>query len=457
MPHEFETESLSTSRDIYTVSRLNREVRTVLEGSFPLIWLEGEISNLARPGSGHWYFTLKDEAAQVRCAMFRNRNMLVKDKPENGMQVLVRARIGLYEARGEYQLVIEHLEEAGDGALRRAFEALKAKLDAAGLFDLAHKQIIPVLPRCIGVITSPTGAAIHDILTTLKRRFPGIPVIVYPVPVQGSEAAGEIARMITLAGERNECDVLLLARGGGSLEDLWAFNEEVVARAIHACPIPLVAGIGHEVDITIADFVADQRAPTPTAAAELVSPNQQDWRQRLLQLQSRLQRTVMRMLDTRQQQLRYVSGRLPHPARRLEERLQRLDELALRRNHAMQHLLRHRDAEIKMMQERLQQFSPRQRLVQYRMQSQNLGKRLLTALRHRLQRQQQQLQHLAHALDTVSPLATLSRGYAIVTTAADDKILRRAGEVNPGDRIQTRLAQGRLESTVTKIDETQDN
>lgn len=457
MSAEFESDSLSTTRDIYTVSRLNREVRTVLEGSFPLIWLEGEISNLARPGSGHWYFTLKDEAAQVRCAMFRNRNILVKGKPENGMQVLVRARIGLYEARGEYQLVIEHLEEAGDGALRRAFEVLKAKLDAAGLFDQAHKQPIPALPRSIGVITSPTGAAIHDILTTLKRRFPGIPVIVYPVPVQGAEAAGEIARMITLAGERNECDVLLLARGGGSLEDLWAFNEEVVARAIYACPIPLVAGVGHEVDITIADFVADQRAPTPTAAAELVSPNQQEWRQRLLQLQSRLQRTAMRMLDARQQQLRYVSGRLPHPARRLEERLQRLDELALRRNHAMQHLLRHRDAEIKMMQERLQQFSPRQRLAQYRLQSHNLGTRLLTALRHRLQHQQQQLQHLAHALDTVSPLATLSRGYAIVTTAADDKIVRRASEVNTGDTIHTRLAQGRLESTITKIDETQDN
>lgn len=457
MSYEFEADTLSTTRDIYTVSRLNREVRTVLEGSFPLIWLEGEISNLARPGSGHWYFTLKDEAAQVRCAMFRNRNMLVKGKPENGMQVLVRARISLYEARGEYQLVIEHLEEAGDGALRRAFEALKAKLDAAGLFNLAHKQAIPALPRCIGVITSPSGAAIHDILTTLNRRFPGIPVIVYPVPVQGAEAAGEIARMITLAGERAECDVLLLARGGGSLEDLWAFNEEVVARAIYACPIPIVAGIGHEVDITIADFVADQRAPTPTAAAELVSPNQQEWRQRLLQLQSRLQRTTTRTLEARQQQLRYVAGRLPHPARRLEERLQRLDELALRRNHAMQHLLRHRSAEIKMMQERLQQFSPRQRLAQYRLQNHNLGQRLRTGLRHRLQRQQQQLQHLAHALDTVSPLATLSRGYAIVTTAADDKIVRRASEVNPGDTIHTRLAQGRLESTVTKIDETQDN
>jgi len=456
MSYEFESDTLSTTRDIYTVSRLNREVRTVLEGSFPLVWLEGEMSNLARPGSGHWYFTLKDEAAQVRCAMFRNRNMLVKGKPENGMQVLVRARIGLYEARGEYQLVIEHLEEAGDGALLRAYEDLKAKLDAAGLFDVAHKQAIPALPRCIGVITSPTGAAIHDILTTLKRRFPGIPVIVYPVPVQGAEAGAEIARMITLAGERDECDVLLLARGGGSLEDLWAFNEEVVARAIYACPIPIVAGIGHEVDITIADFVADQRAPTPTAAAELVSPNQQEWRQRVLQLQTRLQRTAVRGLEARQQQLRYMSGRLPHPARRLEDRLQRLDELALRRNHAMQHLLRHRIATIRMMQERLQQFSPRQRLAQYRLQNQNLAQRLHTGLRHRLQNQQQHLQHLAHALDTISPLATLSRGYAIVTTAENDKIVRRASEVNPGDAIHTRLAQGRLVSTVTKIDESQD-
>jgi exodeoxyribonuclease VII large subunit len=457
MAYEFETESLETTRDIYTVSRLNREVRTVLEGSFPLIWLEGEISNLARPGSGHWYFTLKDEAAQVRCAMFRNRNMLVKGKPENGMQVLVRARIGLYETRGEYQLVIEHLEEAGDGALRRAFDALKAKLDAAGLFNVAHKQRIPALPRCIGVITSPTGAAIHDVLTTLKRRFPGIPVIVYPVPVQGAEAGTEIARMINLAGERAECDVLLLTRGGGSLEDLWAFNEEVVAQAIYVCPIPIVAGIGHEVDITIADFVADQRAPTPTAAAELVSPDKQEWRQRVLQLQTRLQRTAVRGLDARQQQLRYVSGRLPHPARRLEERLQRLDELALRRNHAMQHSLRHRTAAIRMMQERLQQFSPRQRLAQYRLQNQNLAQRLQRGLQHRLQRQQQQLQHLAHALDTVSPLATLSRGYAIVTTAVSDKIVRRASQVNPGDAIHTRLAQGRLVSTVTKIDESQDN
>lgn len=456
MLDDFESEPPMTDRDIYTVSRLNREVRSVLEGSFPLIWLEGELSNFARPGSGHWYFSLKDEAAQVRCAMFRNRNMLVKGQPENGMQVLVRARIGLYEARGEYQLIIEHLEEAGDGALRREFEQLKTRLEAAGLFDMAHKQPLPSLPRCIGVITSPTGAAIRDILTTLKRRFPGIPVIVYPVPVQGTGAGQEIARMINLAGERADCDVLLLARGGGSLEDLWAFNEEVVARAMFACPIPIVTGVGHEVDVTIADFVADQRAPTPTAAAELVSPDQSEWRLRLQQLHSRLQRTMTRNLDTRQQQLRYLATRLPHPGRRLEERLQRLDELELRRNHAMQHGLRHRSAEIAMLQQRLQKFSPLQRLAQFRLRNQNLGQRLLAALRHQLARQQLQLQHLAHALDTVSPLATLSRGYAIVTTS-DDKILRNATDVKSGETIQTRLAKGRLVSTVTQVDDAQND
>ena len=456
MSDVFDPEPLATERDIYTVSRLNREVRTVLEGSFPLIWLEGELSNLARPGSGHWYFSLKDEAAQVRCAMFRNRNMLVKARPENGMQVLVRARIGLYEARGEYQLIIEHLEDAGDGALRRAFEQLKTRLEAAGLFDVSHKQAIPALPRCIGVITSPTGAAIRDILTTLKRRFPGIPIIIYPVPVQGAEAGGEIARMIKLAGERAECDVLLLARGGGSLEDLWAFNEEVVARAIFDCPIPIVTGIGHEVDVTIADFVADQRAPTPTAAAELVSPDQQEWRQRLQQLQTRLQRILLQSLDSRQRQLRYLSTRLPHPGRRVEERLQRLDELELRRQYALQHNLRHRGAEVSMLQQRLQKFSPLQRLAQYRLQNQNLGQRLQAALHHQLGNQQQLLLHLVRELETVSPLATLSRGYAIVT-ASDDKILRNAADIKAGEEIHTRLARGRLVSTVTRVDDAQDD
>jgi len=429
----------------------------VLEGSFPLIWLEGELSNLARPASGHWYFTLKDEAAQVRCAMFRNRNMLVKCRPEDGMQVLVRARIGLYEARGEYQLIIEHMEEAGDGALRRAFEQLKQKLQQAGLFDPAHKRPLPSLPSRIGVITSPSGAAIRDILTTLKRRFPAIPLVVYPVPVQGSGSAEKIARMIRLAGERNECDVLLLARGGGSLEDLWAFNEEVVARAIFDCPIPIVSGIGHEVDVTIADFVADQRAPTPTAAAELVSPDQEEWRLRLLQLQTRLRRTLQQQLAQRQQHLKWLIARLPHPGRRVEEWLQRLDDLELRRNNAMQNLLRHRQAHTRMLHERLQQFSPSQRLQRLVLQCRNLATRLSTAMQHQLARQQQRVQHLAHALDTVSPLATLSRGYAIVTTEVDKKIVRRARDVRSGDTLRTRLSEGQLVSTVTRIEDEQND
>lgn len=447
----FDTDSPDTGRDIYTVSRLNREVRSVLESSFPLVWLQGELSNLARPGSGHWYFTLKDEAAQVRAAMFRNRNQLVKFRPEDGTQVLVRARIGLYEARGEFQIVVEHMEEAGDGALQRAFEVLKQKLDQAGLFDMEHKQSVPALPSRIGIITSPTGAAIHDILTTLRRRFPGIPVIVYPVPVQGTGAGKEIAQMIHTAAERSECDVLILARGGGSLEDLWAFNEEVVAQAIYNCPIPLVTGIGHEVDFTIADFVADQRAPTPTAAAELVTPDQSEWRARLNQLQTRLWRAQQRQFDQHRQHLKWLHTRLPHPGRQVEERLQRLDEIELRRNQAIKHLLRHRQARLMMLQERLQQFSPRQRLERDTLRIHNLGQRVSSALRYQLGHRQQRLNHLAHTLETVSPLATLSRGYAIVTTEVDGKIVRHASDVAAGDSINTRLLQGSLVSTVTRI------
>ena len=264
-------------REIFTVSDLNREARELLEGHFPLVWVEGEISNLARPSSGHIYFSLKDEAAQVRCAMFKMRNRLLNFQPENGQQVLARARISLYEARGDFQLIIEHMEETGDGALRRQFELLKHKLFEEGLFDESHKRELPSLPTRLGVITSPSGAAIRDILSVLKRRFPGIPILIYPVPVQGNEAPPAIIDAIKTAGIRKDCDLLILARGGGSLEDLWAFNDESVARAIYHCPIPVVTGIGHEIDFTIADFVADFRAPTPSAAAEYISPDQNEW------------------------------------------------------------------------------------------------------------------------------------------------------------------------------------
>ena len=319
-------------RDIYSVSRLNLEARLLLEQGFPRIWLEGELSNVSRPSSGHLYFTLKDARAQIRAAMFRSRNQAIRFRPEEGLQVLVRGRVSLYEPRGDYQLIVDHMEEAGDGALRRAFEELKRKLDAEGLFDAARKQPLPALPARIGVITSPSGAAVRDVISVLRRRFPAIPVLIYPVPVQGKEAGGEIANAIRLASRRADCDVLILTRGGGSLEDLWPFNEEVVARAIHDCRIPLVSAVGHEIDFTIADFVADRRAATPSAAAELVTPDQLEWLARLTQLSARLENRLRHTLSDDQRRLAWLEQRLQqvHPGQYLRQQAQRLDELEQR-------------------------------------------------------------------------------------------------------------------------------
>ena len=439
-------------KDIYTVSRLNREVRSLLEGSFPLLWLEGEISNLARPASGHWYLSLKDNAASIRCAMFRNRNQLLRFKPQNGTQVLVRARISLYEARGEFQIIIEHMEEAGDGALQRAFEELKQRLHQEGLFDNTHKQVLPGMPKQIGVITSPSGAAIHDILTTLQRRYPAIPVVLYPVAVQGETAADEIASQIRLAATRRDCDVLILARGGGSLEDLRAFNEEIVARAIYDCAIPIVSGVGHEVDFSIADFVADHRAPTPTAAAEMVSPDQQALLKQTQQLFSRLSNSVNTSLQSRLQQLHNLQKRLRHPGRRLQDVAQRLDDLELRMQQITKHQLQHRQHALNMQMEKLQQHQPGHYIERQHQQVDEIARRLRQAMQHRLTLHQQQLQHLCHNLDTISPLSTLSRGYAITTRPGNKHIIRSSDELKPGQQIKTQLAQGHIISTIEKLD-----
>ncbi|MDX1433546.1 MAG: exodeoxyribonuclease VII large subunit, partial [Gammaproteobacteria bacterium] len=304
-------------RDVYTVSELNMQARALLEERFPRIWVQGEISNLARPRSGHIYFSLKDDRCQLRCAMFRMHNQRIDFTPEDGMQVLAQGRVSIYPERGDFQLIVQFLEEAGAGALRRAFEALKQRLAAEGLFDEALKRPIPALPRQIGVVTSPTGAALHDIVSILARRFPAIPVLVYPVPVQGADAAPEIARMLDVASARAECDVLILARGGGSLEDLWAFNDEGVARAIRRSQVPVVTGVGHEVDVTIADFAADARAATPSAAAELVSPDVREWRQLLAAGMQRLERCARRHLIDTRRALEALERRLVHPRRRL--------------------------------------------------------------------------------------------------------------------------------------------
>ena len=447
-----ESTSPQSLREVYTVSRLNREARAVLEANFPLLWVEGEISNLTRPRSGHIYFSLKDEFAQVRCAMFRMRAMNLSFSPKDGAKVMARVRVGLYEPRGDFQLVVDHMEEAGDGALRRAFEALKQRLGNEGLFDEARKRPLPELPRCIGVVTSPTGAAIRDILTVLKRRFPAIPVVIYPVAVQGEGAAREIAEAIRLAGRRKECDVLIVGRGGGSLEDLWAFNEEVVARAIHDSPLPVVSAVGHEVDFTIADFVADVRAPTPSAAAELLSPDREAWLTRLQRVEDRLMQLVQQQLRQRRQQLLWLGKRLKHPGRRLQENAQRLDELEMRLAQAQQNLARHKRARLETLQARLERHSPMLRLHQLQQSQRELSRRLQQAMHLRLTQLQQRLATQAHALETVSPLATLSRGYAIVSVAETGKVIRRSDEVKAGDKVRARLLRGQLLCRVEEIE-----
>ncbi|HHM05091.1 MAG TPA: exodeoxyribonuclease VII large subunit [Gammaproteobacteria bacterium] len=438
------------AREVYTVSRLNREVRALLDRGFPALWLEGEISNLSRPRSGHLYFTLKDADAQLRCAMFRMRNVLLNFAPKDGMQVQLRGRVSLYEPRGDYQFIVETMEEAGDGHLRRAFEALKKRLEAEGLFDPANKKPLPDTPHRIGVITSPTGAALRDILHILRRRYPAAAVLVYPVPVQGAAAAADIARMIRLADRRQECDVLILARGGGSLEDLWAFNEEAVARAIFDCRLPLVAGVGHETDVTIADFAADRRAPTPSGAAELVSPDGAALLARLAALEMRLARRLRERLAQQARQLAFLRTRLQqqHPARRLQQHQQRLDELGGRLERAQGHLLRHARARLAAAGAALRRHTPDHRLRQSTLQLAHLRGRLRRAMTRKLDQQRSRLGSLGRALHAVSPLATLERGYAIVMRARDGQVVRSAAGVRPGEQIEARLARGHLRCTV---------
>ena len=442
----------SNGRDIYTVSRLNREVRTVLETGFPLLWIEAELSNFARPASGHWYFSLKDEAAQVKCAMFRNRNQLVKVLPANGKQVLVRARIGLYEPRGDYQIIIEHMEEAGDGALRRQFDLLKNKLADEGLFDSSHKKPIQGNATRVGIVTSSSGAAIHDILTTLQRRFPMQKTIIYPVPVQGKGASNKIAAAITKANKRQETDVLIIARGGGALEDLWEFNEEIVARAIYNSVIPIVTGIGHEVDFTIADFVADQRAATPTAAAELISPDRYQQLQNLSSIESRFIYLMQQNLQQKQQKIDWLNKRIRHPKDQLQILKNKINELNQRNILNMKNTLVKSRAQTDLLEARMQQHAPSQRIQQSRLQYESMNSRFQRATKQLMSAKTKRLQHLVYTLDAVSPLHTLKRGYAIIKDQ-NNNIIRNVNDVNKNQIIKTELAKGHIYSTITEIND----
>lgn len=439
------------ARDIYTPSRLNREARAMLERGFAALWVEGEISNLSRPSSGHWYFSLKDSAAQLRCAMFRQRNMLIGFAPKDGMHVQIRGRVSLYEARGDYQFLVDHMEEAGEGALRRQFELLKSKLAAEGLFAVERKRPLPALPRRIGVITSPTGAAVRDVLHILQRRFCSIPVLIYPVPVQGAAAAPQIAAAIRFASARAECDVLVLARGGGSLEDLWAFNEEIVARAMSECRIPIVSGIGHEVDFTIADFVADVRAPTPSGAAELVAPDCNEWSRSLGQVARQLSAALQRQLTRRRERALWLARRLAqvHPGIELRQRAQRLDELEQRLVRSLRHALLKQRSTLAHEIARLRHASPRLRLANAGGRLQVGETNLARLIRKQLEIVRSRVSVASGRLNTVSPLATLQRGYAIVTDATGT-VITDAQTVHPGDIIEAKLARGSVQARVAR-------
>lgn len=442
------------SNNIFTVSALNRSVANLLEQEFAWIWVEGEISNLAQPASGHIYFSLKDSSAQVSCAMFKGRKQTLKFRPENGNQVLVRAKVSLYQPRGNYQLIVDRMEEAGDGALRRQFEELKIKLAAEGLFDEMHKQDIPELPKSICIITSKTGAAIHDVLSVIARRFPSIPVNIFPVPVQGTEAAPAICNAINLVGEQVasgqlSCDVILLVRGGGSLEDLWSFNEESVARAIYDCPVPIVSGVGHEVDVTIADFVADIRAATPTAAAETVTPDQSSWLQSFDWYQQRLQQLVKDKMSRQQEKIQWLHRRLlqQHPENQLLRSSQRSNELIKRLFRYSQSMLLMRHGQLATQNAKLNTHNPMLLLKQKQQAVKFLSTRLQKTTSHLVSRKQSQLGNIARTLNAISPLQTLERGYSI-TLDQNHKPLLSVTQVKPGDSIETRLHQGRIISQV---------
>ncbi|MCX8789300.1 exodeoxyribonuclease VII large subunit [Vibrio parahaemolyticus] len=439
-----------TNQNIFTVSRLNAEVRLLLENEMGIVWLVGEISNFSAPVSGHWYLTLKDSRAQVKCAMFRGNNRRVTFKPANGNQVLVKARLSLYEPRGDYQLIIESMQPEGDGRLQQEFEELKMKLAAEGLFAQTNKLPLPEHPKRVGIITSKTGAALYDILDVLKRRDPSLPVVIYPTMVQGDDAAIQIAQSIGRANSRNECDVLIVGRGGGSLEDLWCFNNEILARTIAASQIPIISAVGHEVDMTIADFVADVRAPTPSAAAELVSRDNSHKDQSLVAKQHKLASAMRYYLAQQKQQSAQLLHRLErqHPSYQLQRQSQQLDELDMRLRRAMQRFIDTRQQAVERKHHRLQLNSPIKHLAQQKSRLERVEHKLMDAMDRKLLTMRHQLAIAAEKLDTVSPLATLKRGYSITQTD-QGKVVTSADDVQTGDLLVTRLANGEIHSTVS--------
>lgn len=439
----------STNHNIFTVSRLNAEVRLLLENEMGIVWLVGEISNFSAPVSGHWYFTLKDSRAQVKCAMFRGNNRFVTLKPQSGQQVLVKARLSLYEPRGDYQLIIESMQPEGDGRLQQEFEKLKTRLAAEGLFDQSLKTPLPEHPRCVGVITSKTGAALYDIIDVLKRRDPSLPIIIYPTLVQGEDAAIQIAQAIGRANTRHECDVLIVGRGGGSLEDLWCFNHEIVARTIAASQIPIVSAVGHEVDVTIADFVADVRAPTPSAAAELISRDNSHKKTTFANYQHKLLSSIRYYVADRKNQLQRCQFALEknHPTQRLQRQSQRLDDLEHRLTQQIMSVVRTEQQRLDTYQHHLSLCTPAQNIQTQQQKIEQLMQKLVYAIQTKIAHSSHQLALAAEKIDAVSPLATLKRGYSI-TQNEQGNVIRHPDDVQIGDILVTKLSGGDIRSKV---------
>ncbi len=431
-------------RDILAVSALNRKAKQLLETHFSTVWVQGELSNFAQPQSGHWYFTLKDDKAQMRCAMFRNRNQLLRYRPREGEQVLVRGRVSLYEGRGDYQLIAAFMEPAGEGALRLALEQLKLRLEGEGLFDQQNKLPLPQQPAEIAVITSASGAALHDILTVLRRRSPATVVTILPVAVQGNQAAGQIVQALQIANSGElSADAIILARGGGSIEDLWPFNEEAVARAIFASHIPVVSAVGHETDFSISDFVADLRAPTPSAAAELLSQDVSSLLLRLEACKVQLARLVNQRIATERHALTAVSRHLRHPQHRLEELAQRGDELAARLQQAVQRKLHACSNDLLHAHTQLSASSPAAIISEAQLQLKISAESMRHTMQSLLDGKRSKWQRQAAVLDAISPLATLGRGYAIVRDA-NQRVLRASSGVKVGSEVTAQLGQGAL-------------
>ncbi|MBL4763999.1 MAG: exodeoxyribonuclease VII large subunit [Colwellia sp.] len=437
------------TQHILQVSELTRKVRFILESELNTVWLTGEISNFVAASSGHWYLSLKDRKSQVRCAMFKGNNRRVRLQPRNGQQVLVRAKVSLYEPRGDFQLIIEQMEDAGEGLLRQQYEQLKNKLNALGIFSPAHKQTIPEHIQCVGIVTSPTGAAVKDILSVLMRRNPSINVIIYPALVQGKYASNDICHAIAQANNRQECDVLIVGRGGGSLEDLWPFNEESVVQAIYDSNLPIISAVGHEVDTTLSDYVADLRAATPSAAAELVASDSNELLAKITTFEQRLIHAINRKNTYLLQQRHHLYHRLVqvHPEQQLLIQQQKHDELSLRLTNVIQRLMVQSAQQPQQLQQRLQQLSPVKVITEQQNQIKQQKQRLINAMHNALQHKRESFVHLIEQIQLVSPLATIARGYSI-TRSKDNKVINSIAQVTLNDEITIQVSDGSIKAIV---------